>query len=39
MKTITINGTEYIEKNSINSDLKIVILQRGWVAIGLFQFS
>jgi len=40
METITVNGkTYYAEKPSsdIIGDLKIVVLQRGWVLIGRFK--
>jgi hypothetical protein len=39
METIVVNGkTYYSEKQSeINGDLKIVVLQRGWVLIGRFE--
>lgn len=38
-KTITIDGVEYVPKSQVsdeprNSNIKIVILQRGWVFIG-----
>lgn len=37
-KTITVDGIEYVPKDSLaepkNSNIKIVILQRGWVMIG-----
>lgn len=38
--TITINGVEYVPKGSEeprNSNIKIVILQRGWVFIGRYS--
>lgn len=40
---LTINGIEYIRKDSIteqkqyDGDIKIVVLQRGWVYIGRFE--
>ena len=36
MNTITIDGVEYVKKSDQikNSNIKIVILQRGWVMIG-----
>lgn len=39
---ISINGVSYIKKDSltemeINSDIKIVVLQRGWVVVGRFE--
>jgi len=40
---IEINGVKYIRKDSINfpkqyeGDIKIVVLQRGWVYIGRFE--
>jgi len=42
IKTITINGVEYVEKNSIQEkqhegSAKIVVLQRGWVMVGIFE--
>jgi len=47
MKTITLNSKEYIAKEDVDKALKgtkvdptqiqIVVLQRGWVAIGRFQ--
>ena len=42
-KTIKIDEIEYVRKdeiedyNPINSDIKIVILQRGWIMIGRFE--
>ena len=44
VKEITINGTSYIPKDSvaekeINSDIKIVVLQRGWIVVGRFERS
>lgn len=39
-KTMTINGVEYVAKGSEepkNSNIKIVILQRGWVFIGRYS--
>ena len=39
-KTIKIDEVEYVKKDttvSIISDIKIVILQRGWVMIGRFE--
>ena len=38
METITVNGKIYYsEKQELNGDLKIVILQRGWVMVGRFE--
>lgn len=47
MNTITLNGAEYVEKTEVDKLLKgskvaptkiqIVVLQRGWVAIGRFS--
>ena len=38
METITVNGQIYYsEKPEIKGDLKIVVLQRGWVLIGTFE--
>lgn len=40
---IEINGIKYVQKNSIQNskqfegDIKIVILQRGWIYIGKFE--
>lgn len=34
MKTVMIDGVEYVEKVKEGYDLQIVILQRGWVMIG-----
>jgi len=39
---ITIEGVTYVPKNSLispikNGDVRIVVLQRGWVAIGKFK--
>lgn len=36
MKKIIVDGIEYIE-NKQSTDIKIVILQRGWCAIGRFE--
>jgi hypothetical protein len=42
-ETIIVNGVEYVLKGTIisdepkNSDIKIVILQRGWVMIGRYS--
>lgn len=36
MNEITINGEIYTKKTK-NSNIKIVILQRGWVAVGRFS--
>ena len=39
-ETITVNGKTYYSKQSnqeITGDLKIVVLQRGWVLIGRFS--
>lgn len=41
-KSITIDGIEYVPKGSDepkNSNIKIVILQRGWVFIGRYSES
>ncbi len=40
--SLTVNGIEYVPKNSIkeqqpNGDIKIVILQRGWVFVGRLE--
>ena len=38
--TIKIDEVEYVKKDSvgsINSDIKIVILQRGWIMVGRFE--
>jgi hypothetical protein len=42
VNTISINGVEYIAKDSVTQvqpkgDLKIVVLQRGWVMIGRLE--
>jgi hypothetical protein len=40
---ITVNGVEYIRKDSVSNqkefdgDIKIVVLQRGWVYVGRFE--
>ena len=34
--TVTINGTEYIPKEEKTGNIRIVILQRGWVKVGRF---
>lgn len=41
-KTLTIDGVEYIKKSEATSteyagELKIVILQRGWIMVGKFE--
>lgn len=42
-KEIVVDGKTYIEKGSVtsdapkNSDIKIVILQRGWVMVGRYK--
>lgn len=39
-QSITVDGIEYVKKGSnepTNSNIKIVILQRGWVFIGRFS--
>ncbi len=42
VETISINGVEYVKKDSVAekdiiSDIKIVVLQRGWVVVGRFE--
>ena len=42
INTITINNIEYVRKDSVpekryEGDIKIVILQRGWVYVGRFR--
>lgn len=42
VKEISINGINYVPKNSIVekdiiSDIKIVVLQRGWIVVGRFE--
>ncbi len=42
IETISINGKEYVARDSISqetikSGVKIVILQRGWVMVGKFE--
>lgn len=44
MDTITVNGVEYIAKSQAqysepSGDLKIVVLQRGWVMVGKLERS
>ena len=40
---ITVNGVEYVRKDSVSNvkeftgDIKIVVLQRGWVYVGRFE--
>ena len=39
---IRINGIDYVPKDSISakdiiSDIKIVVLQRGWIVVGRFE--
>jgi hypothetical protein len=40
---VTINGIQYVRKDSVNipkeydGDIKIVVLQRGWIYIGRFE--
>jgi hypothetical protein len=40
-ETISVNGVEYVRKDSVNEtitgNIKIVILQRGWVMVGYFE--
>lgn len=36
-KEIKIDGVIYVPKDSFQGDIKIVILQRGWVYIGKFE--
>lgn len=40
-ETISVNGVEYVKKDSVNhtitGNVKIVILQRGWVMVGYFS--
>jgi len=36
MKTVIIDGVEYIQKQS-EGTIKIVVLQRGWVMVGKFE--
>lgn len=42
-ETIKIDEVEYVRKDSVNStitgDIKILILQRGWVMVGYFKKS
>jgi len=40
-KEVSINGVVYVQKSTIqekdiNSDIKIVVLQRGWIVVGRF---
>lgn len=42
VKVITVNGVDYIPKGSVSekdivSDIKIVVLQRGWIVVGRFE--
>ena len=42
VNSISVNGVEYVEKGSVvpveyTGDIKIVILQRGWVMLGRFE--
>jgi len=40
METININGVEYVKASELetgNSEVKIVVLQRGWVAVGYWH--
>jgi hypothetical protein len=42
VKVVTINGVDYIPKDSavgkdIISDIKIIVLQRGWIVVGRFE--
>jgi uncharacterized protein YunC (DUF1805 family) len=37
MDTISLNGHEYVLKSAANSNIKIVVLQRGWVMVGYFS--
>ena len=42
MNEINVNGKDYVLKNNvqikdINSDIKIVVLQRGWIVVGRFS--
>ena len=37
MNEIIIDGITYIPKTELNSEIKIVILQRGWVVIGKYS--
>lgn len=36
MKTITVDGVEYAPL-TVEGDIKIVILQRGWILVGKFE--
>ena len=42
VKELTVNGVDYVRKDSIQKEeykgnIKIVILQRGWAMIGIFE--
>lgn len=41
VNSITVNGVEYVVKGSqekeIIGDIKIVVLQRGWIVVGKFE--
>ena len=36
MGKITVNGIDYYEKDN-DSEIQIVILQRGWIMVGRFE--
>ena len=35
--SITVDGVEYVKKVPSDSPIKIVVLQRGWVAVGRYE--
>ena len=37
MENVVINGVEYQPVNNIGNDVRIVILQRGWVMVGYYS--
>lgn len=37
METIVIDGEEWVRKTPTDSPIKIVVLQRGWVAVGRYS--
>lgn len=37
MKTVIIDDKEYVPANNSTGNMKIVILQRGWVMVGRFE--
>lgn len=37
MEKITINGIDYVPTQPKSGDMRIVILQRGWIYVGIFE--